>query len=313
MVRGLGAVTASCIGRPALVPSLQFGNALIYCSAMCSGPARTLTLVLASAAICVSVFAGTKSNLRTALDARYQGRVLILRHPFACSHLVYGLHGNLVKRCASGSWTLDDFVEVQSILLKRDLVSFACNRVEIGFAHKRARLYKGGDVEIDVGSGGKPLTLDALDRAFARMFLRPREKLSKVAPSYWKPFFSSHKRLFKRLETEVSQFNHSPSQHEKMTLPPRLLSKPVSRPVPGSQTNPSGQILSVFLQAIVGTRGNVLDVTILKALGLGLDDDAVRHVRKWKFRPATRNSRPVAISVGVEIDYMLTSKTSTDK
>ncbi len=59
------------------------------------------------------------------------------------------------------------------------------------------------------------------------------------------------------------------------------------------------------LSIIVTAQGNVEDVQVVRPLGLGLDENAVKAVKTWKFRPAMRNDHPVAVRVDVEVTFRL--------
>ena len=62
---------------------------------------------------------------------------------------------------------------------------------------------------------------------------------------------------------------------------------------------------TVVLLIVVDSQGDVADVSVLKPLGMGLDEKAVSTVRTWKFHPALRNNTPVAVRVSVEITFRL--------
>lgn len=62
---------------------------------------------------------------------------------------------------------------------------------------------------------------------------------------------------------------------------------------------------TVVLLIVVDSQGDVADVSILKPLGMGLDEKAVSTVWTWKFHPAQRNNTPVAVRVSVEITFRL--------
>lgn len=61
----------------------------------------------------------------------------------------------------------------------------------------------------------------------------------------------------------------------------------------------------VLLRVIVGPDGLVQRVQLLKALGLGLDERAIEAVRQWRFRPGTKNGRPVNVEAEVEVTFRL--------
>lgn len=62
---------------------------------------------------------------------------------------------------------------------------------------------------------------------------------------------------------------------------------------------------TVVLAIIIDAQGNVRDEQVIKALGLGLDEEAMKTVKTWKFKPAMRNGVPVPVRVTVEISFRL--------
>ncbi len=61
----------------------------------------------------------------------------------------------------------------------------------------------------------------------------------------------------------------------------------------------------VVLEAIIDTSGNVTQVRILKGLPMGLDKSAEEAVKKWKFKPATLNGRPVKVYFNLTVNFRL--------
>lgn len=61
----------------------------------------------------------------------------------------------------------------------------------------------------------------------------------------------------------------------------------------------------VVLEATIDTEGNVVDVNVLRGLGLGLDQAAVDAVSKWKYRPTYYNGRPVPVLMTVTVQFQL--------
>ena len=42
-----------------------------------------------------------------------------------------------------------------------------------------------------------------------------------------------------------------------------------------------------------------------RALGMGLDEKAIEAVRNWKFEPAKKDGKPVAVQINVEVNFHL--------
>jgi TonB family protein len=62
---------------------------------------------------------------------------------------------------------------------------------------------------------------------------------------------------------------------------------------------------TVGLWMIVGPDGRPRDVKISRSLGMGLDEKAIAAVRQWKFEPAMKDGRPVAVQINVEVNFRL--------
>lgn len=62
---------------------------------------------------------------------------------------------------------------------------------------------------------------------------------------------------------------------------------------------------SVVLSIVVDPQGTVHNIQVVKPLGLGLDQEAVKTVSTWKFKPGERNGVPVAVQMLVEVTFRL--------
>jgi len=61
---------------------------------------------------------------------------------------------------------------------------------------------------------------------------------------------------------------------------------------------------TVIVQALVGKDGKVKDTKVVKSVPV-LDDAAVAAVKKWVFKPALSNNKPVAVWVAVPVKFSL--------
>jgi protein TonB len=59
------------------------------------------------------------------------------------------------------------------------------------------------------------------------------------------------------------------------------------------------------VSVVVDERGLARDFKIIRQLGLGLDEEAIKAIRKWRFRPGRRDGRPVAVRVPIEVTFRL--------
>ena len=63
----------------------------------------------------------------------------------------------------------------------------------------------------------------------------------------------------------------------------------------------------VELRAVVRIDGSVGDVWITRSLDrmFGLDEEAIRTVKQWRFRPGTKDGKPVAVVVPIELRFSI--------
>src|SRR5581483_1746438 len=62
---------------------------------------------------------------------------------------------------------------------------------------------------------------------------------------------------------------------------------------------------TVILSLIVGIDGKAHAIHVARSLGMGLDERAIEAVRQWRFDPAKRDGKPVAVAVDVEVSFRL--------
>jgi TonB family protein len=61
----------------------------------------------------------------------------------------------------------------------------------------------------------------------------------------------------------------------------------------------------VLVRAVIDAGGHVQDIAVAQGLGLGLDEQAIAAVQRWKFRAGMRNGKPVATSALIQLSFRL--------
>jgi periplasmic protein TonB len=59
------------------------------------------------------------------------------------------------------------------------------------------------------------------------------------------------------------------------------------------------------LSLVVGADGRPREMNVTRSLGLGLDEKALQAVKTWKFEPAMKDGKPVAVLISVEVEFRL--------
>jgi TonB family protein len=61
----------------------------------------------------------------------------------------------------------------------------------------------------------------------------------------------------------------------------------------------------VTLLVTIGTDGRARNLTVVRSVGMGLDQKAIDAVRTWRFDPAKKNGRPVAVQMNIIVNFHL--------
>jgi protein TonB len=71
---------------------------------------------------------------------------------------------------------------------------------------------------------------------------------------------------------------------------------------------------TVVVECVVRPDGTVGDVRVLKSLdtAYGLDEEAVKATRQWRFIPGARNGKPVPVLVTLELMFTLGGRPEGD-
>lgn len=65
---------------------------------------------------------------------------------------------------------------------------------------------------------------------------------------------------------------------------------------------------SVEMESVVKADGSVADVTVTKKLDPDLDEEAVKAMKQWQFRPGTKDGKAVDVLVKTEMTFALRDK-----
>jgi TonB family protein len=60
-----------------------------------------------------------------------------------------------------------------------------------------------------------------------------------------------------------------------------------------------------MVSVIVDTRGNPQNAHVIRWLGMGLDEKALQAVHGYRFKPGTKDGKPVPVEITVEVDFRM--------
>jgi protein TonB len=61
----------------------------------------------------------------------------------------------------------------------------------------------------------------------------------------------------------------------------------------------------VLVNLIVDTQGRPQNVHILRGVGMGLDENAIKAVQQYRFKPAMEGGKPVPVELNVEVNFQI--------
>jgi periplasmic protein TonB len=59
----------------------------------------------------------------------------------------------------------------------------------------------------------------------------------------------------------------------------------------------------VALRIVVNSAGKPTGIRVIKDAGYGLEEKAVEAIRQWKFKPGTKDGKPVAVEIAIQIEF----------
>jgi len=65
---------------------------------------------------------------------------------------------------------------------------------------------------------------------------------------------------------------------------------------------------NVLVHLIVDERGLPQDIKVVRGIGMGLDENAVEAVKKYRFKPAMREGIPVKVEMNIQINFQIFDK-----
>jgi TonB family protein len=282
-----------------------------------------LLLGLIFAAFCRA----SADSLEKQINHEYRGKILTLRQFCAGGKLHYDLNGRLVGAVHTTSWTIDAQIEIEKLTLKGDTLELQGRRLRLFFDpstkelrdastvaatdpvakdfrdlyHKKWRksFIESAKVEVDLDLATGHQVPD-ITLAIERVFASSSDAVIDLAPSFWRAFLS---------RKDVSSLPPEPSDDASVEKVGGHVKSPKALFAPDPEYSEMARSVgfsgSMGLTMVVSPEGDVRDISIMKPIGLGLDEKAVEAVGGWKFHPALKDGVPVATRISVNVDFHL--------
>jgi TonB family protein len=299
--------------------------------------ATTLTAMIL--ALAATLAGSEREPIANLLNKAYRKQEMIQRVFFSGSTIRYSADGEFLSGGKPGPWTLDAEIECTGVRLKQNKLVIKGKRLYFLYDKKQQILkpWYGPDVEIDIMTGAGLTSISSLQKAISKVFISGDEESAFFVPDYWKDYLLNLRRHHslpeeKRqslLEEKMSAIPASSiggitGGNNEALQPVRAATNPstasaggkyatVTRPEVIYKIEPpytpearSARINGVvILSADIGPNGYITSLSIIRPLGMGLDDNAAQAVQAWRFKPATREGKPVPAKVSIEISFKI--------
>jgi TonB family protein len=296
---------------------------------------RFVLLVLCIAACTLSAVAQEPEN---ALK-QYEGKILVLGHPLESSSHRYDADGHVLNQEAEVPWTVYGGVLIEHFTILPNLVKIEGRRVlflfEKGqptlleFKHLKDRrnppFPESMQLEIRLDHA-----LDSAEQArtiLGRVFALTTADLLESMPDYWRKWAANNLTYDPSLPRGQEFIWQAPiparkalpvpaNDDHKSTDPlPTVFRVGPGVSAPRSVFAPEPKFTEIaryerfqgvaVVNVIVGTDGKLHSIRLIRALGLGLDDSARSMLETWRFDPAMREGKPVAVEMNIEVSFNL--------
>jgi len=248
-------------------------------------------------------------STQAAIEARLVHQPLYLRGFWHDDKLKFDSSGTLRGSSSPTSFTVCG-VDISRVKLTRDHLELDGPRIGLTFAYYKPlrvvlRQGKQGDehdaaVHLEIAAPASGDYTAALDAIFARL-----DELAPMLPEWWQRYASKYLVVDSAPQPVLPSVHvtDSPRRIGGGVAPPRVLDAPEPQFSEYARAvKLSGNVL-VYLQ--VDTDGKPIKVSILRPLGLGLDERAVAAVQGYRFAPAMEGGHPVRVEMNVEVNFQI--------
>lgn len=262
------------------------------------------SILLIAASLCAQ-------DSEAAFKTRLVHQPLYLRGQWAGDQLSFDDAGHLVGSEDTVPFTVSG-IDIKSVKIEGGEMKLDGNRVALVFHNDTIVRKKLEHIQIRIQATANSQYKAVLDEVFT-------SELSDFVPTlpiYWQVYAGKHFLPIagsapppntQHIADQSSDASRVADHGERVkriggaVLPPRVLSQP--EPQFDSYAKKLKLSGKVLIYAQVDRNGDTNHIRILKPLGAGLDEEAVKAVFRYKFAPAEENGKPIAVELNVELDF----------
>jgi len=246
-----------------------------------------------------------RNRIQDDLNSEFKGKTLLLRNFYSGNELSYDQDGVVLGDPKPGSWTLAN-MEITKVAVTGDGIEIVGNRMGTWYRDGKPKVLRVGKLKIHVS---KPIsdvdTLATLHPILDKMFLAAGDNLGSMVPDYWQVYLAGNDSKSRLAVWQAKMQRENKPIFNKSDAGAVTAPRVISTPDPGYTTEAASNHIEgiSFLGIVVDTAGTPTNVAVLQPLGMGLDEQAVLAVKRWKFQPGMKSGEAVPVQINVEINF----------
>jgi TonB family protein len=214
-----------------------------------------------------------------------------MRSPLTQGVLRFDSNGHRLNPSSSASWLIYGGIIIEKVSLSSKMLRFEGHRVEIAVDKKRnqeglSQLGKTIKIEITLD---QPLQSVDEAQAILSRILTENSKVEDAQPELRRAGDDIPQEEIRRVQDGVTT--------------PRAIYTP--EPEFSDKARRARYQGTDVLTIVINKEGKVSRIKVRRAIGYGLDENAMETVKKWRFQPATSNNEPVAVEMNIEVSFNL--------
>lgn len=269
---------------------------------------RATALFIACLFTTIAGSAQTVPGLEADLNKMLDGQTVTLKLHYQSPLLKVDQAGHVEGSPEVGPWTLTSKLKVRRIKFQDDKITISGDRLYVEIVNGQQQLHstdRNMSIEIQVEP---PMETNAMP-ALTKVLLGPNESLGDFAPDYWVSYFKTppKPKPASDMSTAANSAGTSASPPPKkvrvnsgVAAGNLIFQQKPEYPEMARANHLSGQVV---FGATIGKDGNIKDLHIVKAAGMGFDEAAYAAVSKWRYRPYTINGDPVEIESQITVNF----------
>jgi TonB family protein len=245
----------------------------------------------------LSTFSLQAQSTEAELKTQLMHKPLYVRGCWRHDQLHFDSNGVLTSASSPITFTLCGF-DLKTLHLKNDKLVLEGVRAGLELADDKVkRISLGEDMRIEIDANPK----NDYGPALNSIFVSNLEDLVPSMPFYWQNYAKKH---------FVPSATPSESSEASDNKPQRIggaITAPVLIRSAPPQYSPSAEHVgyggNVLIRIWIQPDGTVSHPSIVRPIGLGLDENALAAVLKYLFKPAMQDGKPVLVEVNIQVNF----------